>query len=102
MPDTCDMSSGNLTKRNKSLVHLDARRAASRGREDVKVALPSTPRGKKEKARDLTPKTQYELRRSSAPSPKLFIGPGEQRSPGPKPEPRKSLPWWIIVNKFLI
>jgi len=61
----------------------------------VKAALLSTPRGKKEKARDLTPKTQHELRRSSAPSPRLFTGPSEQRSPGarsPKPELRKLLP----------
>lgn len=105
LPDTCDMSFGDPTRRNKTLVHLDSRRASSRGREDVKAVPPSTPRGKKEKARDLTPKTQHELRRSSAPSPRLFIGPSEQRSPGarsPKPELRKSLPWWIIVNKCLI
>lgn len=83
------MSSGYPIRRNKTLAHLDSRRASSRGREDVKAALLSTPRGKKERARDLTPKTQHELRRSSAPSPRLFTGPSEQRSPGarsPKPE----------------
>lgn len=83
------MSSSNLAKRNKALAHLDSRRASSRGREDVKAPLLSAPRGKKEKTRDLTPKTQNELRRSSAPSPRLFIGSSEQRSPGarsPKPE----------------
>ena len=71
------MSTSDVSKRTKSVAHLDAKRPLSRGRDAESRGAwvhAAATRGKKDRTRDSTPKSLNDNRRASAPSPGTVEG----------------------------